>query len=93
MKSTAILAVLVHVPDVVQAAAWYAQLFPDAVPALASDPSVTDVEGPLKGFSGDNFDVGVGPMRTTFLVDQPPHQVGEKWQMTVDGVELTKTAS
>jgi hypothetical protein len=52
----------------------------------------TSVEGPLKGFSGDNFDVGVGPMKTTFIVDKPPHQVGEKWQMTVDGVELTKTA-
>ena len=52
----------------------------------------TSVEGPLKGFVGDNFDVGVGPMKTTFVVSKPPHQEGDKWRMTVDGVELTKTA-
>ena len=51
------------------------------------------IEGPLKGFSGDNFEVGVGPVKTTFVVNKPPHQEGDKWQMTVDGVELTKTAS
>ena len=51
------------------------------------------IEGPLKGFSGDNFDVGIGPMSTTFVVAKPPHQDGEKWKMTVDGVELTKTAN
>lgn len=52
----------------------------------------TSVEGPLKCFSGDNFDVGIGPMKTTFIVDKPPHQDGGKWLMTVDGIELTKTA-
>ena len=51
------------------------------------------VEGPLKGFVGDDFDVGVGPMKTTFVVSKPPHQEGDKWQMTVDGVVLTKSAS
>lgn len=49
------------------------------------------VEGPLKGFTGDNFDVGVGPFSTTFVVAKPPHQDGDKWHMTVDGVELTKS--
>jgi hypothetical protein len=50
------------------------------------------VEGPLKGFEGDNFDVGIGPMKTTFVVTRPPHQEGDRWLMTVDGVELKKTA-
>ena len=51
------------------------------------------VEAPLKGFSGDNITVGIGPMTTTFVVNKPPHQDGDKWRMTVDGVELTKSAS
>jgi hypothetical protein len=52
----------------------------------------TSVEGPLKGFNGDNFDVGIGPMSTTFVVGKPPHEVGNQWKMVVDGVELTRTA-
>ncbi len=50
----------------------------------------TSVNGPLKGFDGDSFLVGVGPMSTTFVVSSPPRQVGGKWKMIVDGVELTK---
>jgi hypothetical protein len=48
------------------------------------------VNGPLKGFKGDNFEVGVGPMSTTFVVSAPPHLVGDLTKMTVDGVELTR---
>lgn len=51
------------------------------------------VEAPLKGFQGDNFEVGVGPVTTTFIVNKPPHQDGDKWKMTVDGVELTKSVN
>jgi hypothetical protein len=51
----------------------------------------TSVDGPLKGFAGDNFEVGVGPMSTTFVVSKPPYQDGCKWKMVVDGVELTRT--
>ncbi len=51
----------------------------------------TEVEGPLKGFTGDDFEVGVGPMSTTFIVTRPPHQAAGKWHMTVDGVDLVKT--
>jgi hypothetical protein len=51
----------------------------------------TSVEGPLQGFNGNNFDVGVGPMATTFVVTKPPYQDGEQWKMVVDGLELTKT--
>ncbi len=52
----------------------------------------TSVEAPLKGFDGSNFEVGIGPMATTFVVSKPPYQDGEKWKMVVDGVELTKAA-
>ncbi len=53
----------------------------------------TSVEGPLKGFNGNNFEVGIGPMATTFVVGKPPYQDGGKWKMVVDEVELTKTAN
>ena len=53
----------------------------------------TTVEGPLKGFSGDNFDVGLGPIRTTFVVTKPPYEDEGKWKMVVDGVELTRTST
>jgi hypothetical protein len=52
----------------------------------------TSVEGPLNGFTGNDFEVGVGPMATTFVVSKPPYQDGERWKMVVDGVELVKTA-
>jgi hypothetical protein len=48
------------------------------------------IEGPLKGFTGDDFEVGFGPAVTTFKVSKPPHQVDNRWLMTVDGVELTR---
>jgi hypothetical protein len=50
----------------------------------------TSLKAPIKEFAGDNMVVGVGPMATTFVVSVPPHQVGDAWKMTVDGVELTK---
>ncbi|MGB0133015.1 hypothetical protein [Dokdonella sp.] len=50
----------------------------------------TSIDAPLKGFEGDDFKVGIGPMETTFKVTAPPHQVGDRWLMTVDGVELTR---
>lgn len=51
----------------------------------------TTVSGPLKEFKGNNFEVGIGPASTTFLVSKPPYQDGEQWKMVVDGVELVKT--
>jgi hypothetical protein len=50
----------------------------------------TSLDAPLVGFDGDNFKVGVGPISTTFVVSRPPYQVGGKWKMVVDGVELTR---
>ncbi|MBC3882630.1 hypothetical protein H8K35_14655 [Undibacterium sp. LX40W] len=54
------------------------------------DGVTTSLEAPLKGFTGDNFEVGIGPMSTTFIVNQAPHQEGDKWKMVVDGIELVK---
>lgn len=51
----------------------------------------TSIDGPLKGFDGDNFEAGIGPLATTFVVNKPPYQDGEKWKMVVDDVVLTKT--
>lgn len=55
--------------------------------------ATTSVEGPLKGFTGNNFEVGIGPIATTFVVSRPPYQDGDKWKMVVDEVELVKTAN
>ncbi len=48
------------------------------------------LSGPLQGFDGANFSVGIGPMSTTFVVSAAPQTQGDKVTMTVDGVELTK---
>lgn len=48
-----------------------------------------DIE--LAGFNGDDFDAGFGIFRSTFVVSKPPVRVGEKVEMVVDGVVLTKT--
>ncbi len=50
----------------------------------------TSINAPLQGFHGNNFDVGLGSMKTTFVVSMPPHQAKGKWKMTVDGVRLTR---
>lgn len=55
------------------------------------DGSTTTIDAPLKGFEGNNFEVGVGPMATTFVVSKPPYQVGNEWRIVVDGKELIKT--
>jgi hypothetical protein len=49
-----------------------------------------DLSIDLLGFNGNNFDVGWGIVRSTFVVSQPPHREGKQWKMTVDGVELTR---
>jgi len=50
----------------------------------------TSISGPLKGFDGDNFVVGMGPVVTTFEVSEAPRKDGDVWRMTVDGVELQR---
>ena len=49
------------------------------------------IKAPLQRFEGDNFIVGVGPFKTTFIVSRPPHAEDGQWKMTVDGVELTRS--
>jgi len=51
----------------------------------------TEVSGPLKAFVGNNFQVGFGPLSTTFVVSQPPRRSGDRWTMVVDGLELVRT--
>jgi len=48
------------------------------------------INAPIKSWSGDNFEVGVGPIATTFDVSKPPYEDGDVWKMVVDGVEITK---
>ncbi len=50
----------------------------------------TKIDAPLKSFDGDDFEVGIGPMTTTFRVSSPPREIDGVWKMTVDGVELTR---
>jgi hypothetical protein len=52
----------------------------------------TTINAPIQRFEGYNFEVGLGPISTTFVVAAPPHQDGGSWKMTVDGVELTKAS-
>jgi hypothetical protein len=55
--------------------------------------STISVNGPLKAFNGSDFEVGVGPMATTFVVSKAPYLDGDVWKMVVDGQELTRTAN
>jgi hypothetical protein len=52
--------------------------------------TTTRVSGPLKGFEGNDFEVGFGPFSTTFVVSKPPYREGGGWRMVVDDVELVK---
>ncbi|MOA32668.1 hypothetical protein D3C78_1539070 [compost metagenome] len=54
--------------------------------------ATVSVDGPLKGFNEKGFEVGVGPMSTTFVVNKPPFQEGTQWKIIVDNVLLTKTS-
>jgi hypothetical protein len=53
----------------------------------------TSVDAPLQEFQGDDFIVGLGPMKTRFVVSKPPRREGNVWKMTVDGVELVRDVS
>jgi len=48
------------------------------------------MHGPLKGFDGNNFTVGIGPMSSHFIVDKPPYLDGDQWKMVVRGRELVR---
>ena len=46
--------------------------------------------GKISKFDGDDFEVKILLMSTTFKVEKPPYQDGDKWKMVVDGVELSR---
>ena len=46
--------------------------------------------GKISKFEGDDFEVKVFLISTTFKVTEPPHQDGRSWKMTVDGVEVSR---
>lgn len=55
-----------------------------------SGATTVHVDGPIQGFSGDDFVVGVMVVRTKFVVAKPPTDNGGVWTMTVDGIELVR---
>ena len=55
--------------------------------------STTSVDAPIKVFHGDDFEVGIGPLTTRFVVSKPPTLDGGHWTMTVDGVVLSRPAT
>ena len=52
--------------------------------------SSEELDMPVKGFVGDSFDIGLGPISTHFEVQQAPHQEQGRWTMTVDGHVFTR---
>lgn len=59
--------------------------------AKVEGKSTKTIEGPLQGWQGDDFVVGVMTVKTKFKVTEPPHEVDGVWKMTVDGVELIRS--
>jgi len=50
----------------------------------------SSISGPIKNFTGNNFEIGMGPLAKTFIVSAAPHKEDNAWKMTVDGNELTR---
>ncbi len=48
---------------------------------------------PIQRFIGDDFEVGLGPFTTRFVVQSPPKLAAGRWTMTVEGVQLTRTGT
>ena len=55
-----------------------------------TDGATTTINAPIQALHATGFDVGIGPFVTTFVVSDPPHEVGGAWKMTVDDRELTR---
>lgn len=53
--------------------------------------SNVSINAPIVAFHGNDFDVGLGLLKTTFHVGKPPYRENGQWKMEVDGVRLTKT--
>lgn len=52
--------------------------------------STTSLNVPIKQFEGDNIVAGLGPMTSSFVVSQIPHEESGEWVMVVDGVRLVR---
>jgi hypothetical protein len=52
--------------------------------------ATTSIDAPIKDFIGNDFEVGISSITTTFVVSSLPHQEDGVWKMTVDGVTLSK---
>jgi hypothetical protein len=53
-------------------------------------PFINTLDGRLKGFKGDNVQVGLGPLAMTIKVNVPPYLEGRHWKMVVDDMELVR---
>ncbi len=47
--------------------------------------------GKITKFDGNDFEVKVLVVSTTFKVEKPPYQDGKRWRMVVDGMEVSRT--
>ena len=44
---------------------------------------------PIAGFAGNDIELKI-MIRVVLTVSRPPHKVGDHWEMTVDGIALTR---
>ena len=52
------------------------------VPTTPAQRCIDQDRWSLQAFDGDDFEVGIGPMRTTFRVSSPPRKIDGTWRMT-----------
>jgi hypothetical protein len=51
----------------------------------------TSITGPLRGFEGNDFIVGLPLLSATFDVSTPPYEENGTWKIVVDGVLLERS--
>ena len=50
------------------------------------------IEGPIAGWRGDDFVVGVMTQKTSFEVSEAPHQEAGTWTMVINGDTVYRTS-
>ncbi|NDK08424.1 hypothetical protein EOM39_04215 [Candidatus Gracilibacteria bacterium] len=53
----------------------------------------TSVSGPIVEMNENDFKVGIGFIKSKFVIDKKPYQDGNLWKMTVDGNELSRVTN
>lgn len=48
------------------------------------------LSAPIQEFTDDRFRAGIGPLSTTFIIDEPPTLQDNRWTMVIDGERLTR---